>query len=160
MRHLLPTVLCKGEAPTVMNAIMLSFEVSASHGNCFPLSYEMAVPATTPPHGRGGSAQSQHWVTWPPHGRAVIHNQKRTRFRPWCLQSKHLPPVLTAPHALLTLFRHTPPPPPATLLSQSRHSHPVIAESRWGLSLPASPQPIPPPEITGSAGAQCLCVTV
>lgn len=53
MRHLLPTVLSKGEAPTVMNAIMLSFEVSASHGNCFPLSYEMAVPATTPPHGRG-----------------------------------------------------------------------------------------------------------
>lgn len=125
MRHLSPTMLSKGEAPTVMNTIMLSLEVFASHGNCFACHMKW-LAQSRPLHITSGFWSSQCWVTLP-HRHPVIHNQKHTLFRSWRLQSKHLPPVLTVPQVLylskrvyIAVSNTHPPPPPSTLLSLSR----------------------------------------
>lgn len=87
-----------------------------------------------------------------PHRRTVIHNQKRSRFRPRRLQSKHLPPVLTAPHALLTLFSL----PPGHSSGFTANQSLLRADRDYSFF---SPPPLPP-EVTGSAGVQYFCVTV
>lgn len=88
-----------------MKTITLSLEVFASHGNCLTLSYEIAGPVTTPHWSLHhlGLQSSQRQVTMP-HRHTVIHNHKQTSFRQWRLQSKHLPPVLTVPQAVLTFL--------------------------------------------------------